>query len=249
MPETSPTPRKNPLFSWLRRIFGVLRFSTKGVLTLFLVGAMALNIATLTVQGVFVAMSGLVGSVAGVSSTVMGRNAARVTAQKAAVKTTSKRVSRRAARAAVRNTASLAGEAIPFAGAAVIAGGLYFELTDACAMARDMAELEANFDGEADPERVVEDFNCYQELAAQVPEFEQVVPDFGKLPSAEDLPDAADIWGMMKDAPLAAWDAAAGAMQGVDLPSVSPMEAFSALHEFVDDLLPWGDKAAPAGAD
>lgn len=99
--------------------------------------------------------------VAGLTDEVTGlRQAKTVTYRKKpwlvgeAVQDTTNRVSRRIATAAARSAGSVAAEAIPVAGVAVILGVTAWELKDACATMKDLRELDLAFnpDTALDPE-------------------------------------------------------------------------------------------------
>lgn len=122
----------------MRLILTSVRLLRGTILLLILCASLALNVATVTSSAVFTAVSTGVGALTG-ASTVMGRQAAKRTA----ARQISQRVTARAVRGAARASMSSVGEAIPIAGAAVVAAGLAWELHDACATARDMAQLEA----------------------------------------------------------------------------------------------------------
>ncbi|MGC9418751.1 MAG: hypothetical protein ACP5EN_07220 [Rhodovulum sp.] len=170
-------------------------------LSLLLLGALAFNIALFTVSGFYAAVSGAL-SAAGIATPAVReatRKATRQKAQRRIVRTTSRNVTRRVQRGAARSIASAAGEAIPFAGAGVVAGALVLEVKDACATARDMVGLEAALGAEDDPEaarRAAEDaFDC----TAMIRE---------ELPGYEDLPTREDLWARVRAAPGQAYEQA-----------------------------------------
>ncbi|WP_164658138.1 hypothetical protein [Tropicibacter sp. Alg240-R139] len=179
-------------------IIRTLRFSAKSVFALLLVASIALNIATVTISGVYSAVSGAASAVglSTVAAREVGEKLTRRKAAQKAVRRTSSRVTQRMAKGAARNTATAFGEAIPLIGVAVIAGGLALEVQDACDTARDMAGLEGVISDPDNPEeaqkKAMEEFEC-SEL----------------IPEAEGLPSIEDIWGGMLSAPGKAWDAAA----------------------------------------
>ncbi len=141
----------------------LLRFFSRTTLLLLLLASLALNVATVTVGGVFTAVSAAVGAVTG-ASTVAARAAAKSTAQvattQAAVRSTSRRVSARAARTAARGSASALAEAVPFLGAGAVAASVALDIADACATARDMHLLEAAVLPDAD----MGEFSCTREF-------------------------------------------------------------------------------------
>ena len=214
-------------------IIRAFKIGTKSVLAFLLVLSVVLNIATVTISGVYSVVSGAA-SVIGLSTVaaraakekIADRKAAaeravadrkasaeRKAADRAAadrkkktkkvVQDTSKRVSSRMARGAARNSAAALGEAIPFVGVAVIAGGLAIEVKDACETAKDMKGLEAAIDADGDPvsaqKKAMAEFNCTD-----------------LIPNANDLPKRQDIWAGMLAAPGKAWKKASAVI--ADLP-------------------------------
>ena len=119
---------------------------------------------------------------------------------------TSERVSTRMKRGAARNSAAALGEAIPFFGVAVIAGGLALEVNDACETVKDMKGLESAINADGDPvsahEKAMAEFNCTD-----------------LIPNANDLPTKDHIWNQMKTAPDKAWKQASTFVAG--LPELS----------------------------
>ncbi len=188
-------------------ILRAIRLTTKSFLSIIIVASVALNIATVTISGVYTAVSS-VASAAGLSTVAAREASNKLAARKTSrevVRKTSKRVSQRMAKGAARTTATSVGEAIPFVGVAVIAGGIALEVQDACDTARDMAGLEGAMANPDDPEagqkQAMEQFDCTE-----------------LIPNAEDLPDVEDIWVGMKSAPGRAWVAASDYID--DLPDI-----------------------------
>ena len=201
---------------------------SKGLFLALAIASLALNVATVTVSGVFAAVSGTVAAVTGLS-TVKARTeartarlarqaqASRVTYRGArrtareAVTDTSRRVSRRVAFASARNVGSMAGEALPFIGVAVIVGATAWELADACEMMKDMRELDAAFNPDTP---VTDDEVCGLEV-----------------------PTAAETWKLIAASPGAVWEGAQGLYDG--LPKMS--ETYSQVLEwgtgFLDPVL------------
>ena len=109
-------------------------------------------------------------------------------------------------RGAARNSAAALGEAIPFFGVAVIAGGLALEVNDACETVKDMKGLESAINADGDPvsahEKAMAEFNCTD-----------------LIPNANDLPTKDHIWNQMKTAPDKAWKQASTFVAG--LPELS----------------------------
>lgn len=131
----------------------------RAVLFSVVVASLALTLATVTSQAVFDRVSALAGAAG--FSTVAARNAAERQAQIEAVQRTAERITERTMRAAGRNAASAAAEAMPGAGAAVIAMALALEARDACDTARDMAVLTGLVaEPQADPKALAAEVDC-----------------------------------------------------------------------------------------
>jgi hypothetical protein len=186
----------------------ILRALSRTVLALLLVASLALTVATLTISGVYAVASAALSAV-GLSS-VAAREAAQAStdalkkseretktreARKKVTHETTSNVTRRVKKGALRNISSVAGEAIPFVGIAVIAGALAADVKDACDTAKDMAGLQAALDDETDPEsarqKAIEAFDCTE-----------------LIPNYDDLPEKEDLWKSVKNAPRAAWETA-----------------------------------------
>lgn len=118
------------------------------------------------------------------SETIAKRTALRVKlrAKREAIGTVTDRISRRTARSASREVGSMVGEAIPYAGVAIIVGATTLELKDLCDTMKDMQELKEIFDPAAAP-----DENVTMVCAMKVPTKEE-------------------IWTMVKAAPGDAWE-------------------------------------------
>lgn len=111
-----------------------------------------------------------------------------------AVEDTATRVSKRTAAGAARNAGSVAAEAIPFVGVAVIVGVTAWDLKDSCDTIRDLHELELAFN-----------------------------PGLGADPDATEVcgmtvPTKEDIWQTVKSSPGKAWSAASAHVP--DLPTI-----------------------------
>lgn len=174
----------------ISRVLALLGGLRRAALVLLLLGALALNVATVTSAAVFAAVSGAVGAVTGLT-TVAAREAGLQAARRDAVRRTTRQVTRRMQRSAARSSASVFAEAIPVVGVGVIAAALSLEIRDACDTARDMHVLEgmvANPD--ADPALLAAEFTCAE-----------------LIPQSVDLPDGAAIWQRMRTSPGQAWDA------------------------------------------
>ncbi|MDU9002795.1 hypothetical protein [Sedimentitalea todarodis] len=235
---------------WLLSLpFRLIRRFATIFAVLALVASLAFNVATLTVTGVYAAASSALNAV-GVTTVAAREAGERLTRRKAAQKIgreTTKRVSRRVQRGAVRNISSVAGEAIPVVGVAVIAGALSLEVKDACDTAADMAGLEAALAAEADHETArqlaTDAFDCTAMIREQLPDFEE-------LPSGEEL------LRIVTTTPQAAWDAAAEYYDGLVAPdwSTRASEARDAFREWANETFTadtaeylrnwWGDEGA-----
>lgn len=163
---------------WLRSILIVLGTAKTGVLVAALIGALALNVATLTSVAAFNLLSSAVGAIAGSITnkpvTVRNRYAAQLDTLKnkhnkdissirrqnqklladqrklkKTVKTTTNRVSRRIAKATARSTGSIFAESIPYIGIGAIVAVTGWEVTDACDTMKDLHELDVAFNPNA----------------------------------------------------------------------------------------------------
>lgn len=212
-----------------------IRFTSKSIFTLVLLASIALNIATVTISGVYTAISSAASAV-GFTTVAATEASEKVAARKASrevVRKTSKRVSSRVVKSGARNVATSFGEAIPLVGVAVIAGGLALEVQDACDTARDMAGLEGALDNPDDPKagqrQAMEEFDCTE-----------LIPEAGDLPTTE------EIWAGMLAAPGKAWAFASNYIS--DLPDVDlsgwPERALISAGERLEDIgnLIWGSE-------
>jgi len=164
-------------------------FSTTKNLVLvgFLISSLVINVATIASTAVATALSGMFTAVTGFS-TVVGRN-------KETVGNITKRISKRTVKAAARNAGSLAAEAIPYVGVAVIIGVTTLDLIDACDTMREIQSLNKEFRLESSASEDANDV-C------------------GKK-----IPDIETIWTDAKAGPEKAWEEAAGLVP--NLPSFS----------------------------
>jgi hypothetical protein len=110
-----------------------------------------------------------------------------------AVDDTAKRISKRAVVTSSREVGSMAGEALPYVGVAVIVGATALELKDLCDTLKDMGELQKAVSPEATDDEGDATTVCNQQV-----------------PSKEDL------WEMAKNSPKSAWLAAKGAVPTLD---------------------------------
>lgn len=108
---------------------------------------------------------------------------------KEAVSDTSDRIASRVRTATARNTASMAGEALPFIGVAVIVGATAWEVHDACQMMKDLHELDVSFN----PENAV--------VGAEV--------------CGTRVPTAGEVWATILESPGAVWDNMTGLYDGL----------------------------------
>ena len=160
------------------------------VTVLAFVGLFVLNIATVTVPAVATGVVSIVSAVVGASAilpefrTVIYRGQKRRLVE--AVVDTTERVSIRTAKGASRNVGSVAGEAIPLAGIAVVVGVTALELKDACDTMNDLRALELS----TDP-TLSEDNSVAEVCGLEVPSNEQA-------------------WEAMKASPSHAWEEAKG---------------------------------------
>ena len=190
------------LVKWIVRgtagAFGTL---LRAFLLTALIASLAFNVAMFTVSGFYAAASSVLSNVGirTILASETGENLAKRKATRKISRETSKKVTRRVQRGAARNISSVAGEAIPIVGVAVIAGALTLEVKDACDTAADMAGLEAAFDAEGDPEaaraEAIATFDCLAMIREELPQY-------------DDMPSKDEIWASMKAAPSDAYQAA-----------------------------------------
>ncbi|WP_296763400.1 hypothetical protein [Sediminimonas sp.] len=154
---------------------------SRGILLLFMVALIALNIATVTVSGVFNVMSSAV-EAAGWKGTVRARTKARRKIVRKQVTRTSQRIAKRVSVTSARNVASIAGEALPVVGVGVIVAGTAWEINEACQTMQDLDQLDRSFNTDT-------------------------TIDTGKVCGIE-VPDRAAVWRTIRDSPGTAWAAA-----------------------------------------
>ncbi|MBU2960841.1 hypothetical protein KO516_08445 [Citreicella sp. C3M06] len=136
-----------------------------------------------------------------------------------------KRVASRTAKAAARDTASMAGEAIPFWGIAVIAAATSLEIYDMCQTIIDMRDLQKVFD-----------------------------PDQGQIEEEltvcnMSVPKPAEIWDSVSQAPGKAWETASGAIPTVEELSDFDPDWSGILSTMFETVSAFGDDAAQSAAD
>jgi hypothetical protein len=234
--------------------FRLVRAALPFVWVILLAASLALNVAVLTVTGVYTLASGAlsavgIGTVASRTAAteaalraerdVARRTAATATrraereAARAAQRKTTARigretargVTRRVQRAAARNITSVTGEAIPVLGVAIIAGALAMEVNDACDTARDMAGLEAALASEGDPEAARKTATEAFDCVAMIRE---------ELPDYDDIPSRQDVWTAMRTAPAQAWEAARAA--GIEVSNMDWAAAADGVSGYVWSL-------------
>ncbi len=190
--------------------FRILRRFGKWVLTLALVASFTLNVAMVTINGVYTAVSGAVSAV-GVG-TVAAREAAQRVATRRAARSTAQRVTRRTVVRSARNVSSSFGEAVPVLGVAVIAGALALEAKDACDTLEDMAALSAVVGDDDDPESAErmarETFDCREALG-----------------DAIDVPTGSEIWAKVLASPGKIWAGVGEMYEGLPEFSISAIGA------------------------
>lgn len=144
----------------------LFRFLRTTIMVLLLVGSVSLNVATVAFTSVAMVLSTAFEAVTGAASVVGGANRSldaktkevealrrsqtvRYRGQQKlvpeAVQDTTTRVARRTAAGAVRNTSSIAAEAIPVVGIAAIVALTAWDLKDSCDTMRDLQELQRSF--------------------------------------------------------------------------------------------------------
>ncbi len=130
-----------------------------------------------------------------------------------AVELTADSISRRAVKTSSRSIGSMAGEAIPYLGAAVIAGVTALELKDLCDTLKDMNELKRSFTP-GKPASEDEATVCTM-----------------KVPTAQEL------WEVAKSSPETAWNAAKEAtpsleeIQQLEFPDIDWTAAWASTME------------------
>lgn len=228
----------------MRAAFRILRAAKTLVVTVLLVASMLLNVAMFTGGAIASAVSSAIYAATGVKSLVMRQSAEiadlasenrklhsklndpprrkvvfkgkKVTVDEA-VDQTSEMISRRSKIAATRNVSSMAGEALPFVGAAVIVGATALELKDLCDTLQDMADLKRAFRSQ-----VVDD-DIADEVCGMA------------TPSREEL------WERVKKSPGEAWASAQDQLpdlKNVTMPDWTRVpDWFSGTEEAMDDLL------------
>jgi hypothetical protein len=115
-----------------------------------------------------------------------------------AVEETADLISDRARNSAAREMGSMAGEAMPYLGAAVIVGVTALELNDLCNTIKDMNALKRAFNPELNPE------------------------DGATTVCSMEVPTSDELWESAKGAPRAAWDGAKDVVQS--LPSIDDLK-------------------------
>jgi len=126
-----------------------------------------------------------------------------------AVDMTANRISKRAVVTSTREVGSMAGEAMPYIGVAVIVGVTALELNDLCATLKDMNELK------------------------RAMSLESTIGDDEKAVCAIKVPTKEELWETAKSSPGKAWSAARDAVptlqevKDIELPSIDWEQAWS----------------------
>ena len=115
-----------------------------------------------------------------------------------AVEETADLISDRARNSAAREMGSMAGEALPYLGVAVIVGVTALELKDLCDTIKDMNALKRAFNPALSPD------------------------EGAKTVCSMEVPTSDELWASAKGAPRAAWDGAKGVVQS--LPSIDELK-------------------------
>jgi hypothetical protein len=109
-----------------------------------IVGLLASNVLTLTVESFQLAASALLAAAS--IPTVQQKKAKAAAQRKILLKSTSAKIKKRTIKSAAVNVGSMAGEALPFVGWAVIVGATAYELKLACENLLDLESLHDTFD-------------------------------------------------------------------------------------------------------
>lgn len=174
MTETpSTTPQSLAIRRYLTRPFSwIYKLSKTTIIVGSLLFALGLNVASVTIGPVFMAMSALVdgaaslvtkkpvtqrklyeGRLAGQRKRIDDLTHVKFKGKKVpvrrAVRDTTTGISKRIAKATARSTSSVFAESIPYVGIAVVAGVTALEVSDACDTMKDLQELERAFDPSA----------------------------------------------------------------------------------------------------
>ncbi len=232
--------------------FRVFYFLSKGALVFLMLAFLGLSFATVTLPGVFGAVSEAVGALTGLR-TVKSRQDARLAdletrsadletraaglaeeleatrvdyrgekrSANETVADASRRIAERIGAATARNTESMAGEALPFIGVAVIASATASEVGEACEIMKDLSALDSAFN----PEDAVD--------AAEI--------------CGTSVPTSGEVWSEVIAGPGAVWSRTNGVYD--NLPDISPSGTYTWFVERGARFLEWipeqGD--APAG--
>lgn len=125
----------------LRRWFSILT----------IVGLLASNVLTLTVESFARAATGLLAAAS--IPTLAQKNAKAAAQKKIAVQQAGNKIKKRTIKSAAVNVGSMAGEALPFVGWAVIVGATAYELKLACENLLDLESVYDTFDIVGDEDR------------------------------------------------------------------------------------------------
>jgi len=124
-------------------LFTLLKISRRLIAPLIIVSLLASNLLSLTSVAFQTAASGLLA--AANIPTVHSRAAKAKLKNKQLIKKTGSNIRKRTLRSAAVNVGSMAGEALPFVGWAVILGATGYELKLACENLMDLESLQSSF--------------------------------------------------------------------------------------------------------
>ena len=136
----------------LRRWFSILA----------ILGLLASNVLTLTLESFQLAASGLLAAAS--IPTVHQKKAKAAAQKKMLLKSAGANIKKRTIKSAAVNVGSMAGEALPFVGWAVIVGATAYELTLACENLLDLESLYDTFGISEDEDRSAVEKICNPRL-------------------------------------------------------------------------------------
>lgn len=127
-----------------------------------MLGLLASNVLTLTVESFQLAASAMLAAAS--IPTVAQKKAKAAAQKKLLLKSTGAKIKKRTIKSAAVNVGSMAGEALPFVGWAVIVGATGYELKLACENLLDLESLYDTFEIGADVERSAMEKICNPKL-------------------------------------------------------------------------------------
>ena len=151
---------------------------------LLIIGLLASNILSLTWEAFQVTASGLLAAAS--IPTVYSKRAAAAQQKRLVVKKAGANIRKRTLRSAAVNVGSMAGEAVPYVGIAVIAGATIYELKLACDNLLDLESLYVDFDIEADADRSAVEKICDPDIptsAAEITDWGRELVEFDDKPA------------------------------------------------------------------